>query len=387
MSGKGPTTTAKTNQDSEGESSTKSSTSSDTTGSSTTSQSGTSSTAQSGQSSTSQSGQSATAQTGQSATSSQALAQQASQTNPWDATLPGLQQLIAQLSGTATTDTFRPTYSDATMRGVAQLQDAAAGGSVGQTAQQFGAGLFGNAQAGVDTLTGAARGDNLNGNPYLQKQLDSQYGNIQNRIAEQFSSAGRLGSGMQQKVTTEALAKAANDAALSNYNTERGYQMSGAGALSNLGQAFGSMGGTLDSNSLFGAKTNLAAGQVLDAQEEANRKADLNAYDYRLNALKSLAGLGQSSTGTSQQVGQSGTTSAGQSQTATSGQSDTQSSSQSKTDSSSTSKTDSTSSTDSTTDSLTKWIQSMTGEQVNSTKTDKTSQIVGGLLAAASLFA
>ncbi len=353
MSGKGPTTTATTEQDSEGTSNTSSATSSDTTGSSTTSQSGTSTTNQSGQSST----------------KSSATGQTASTTNPWEATMPGLKNLISQLDGVATTDAFTPNYSDATMQGISQLQSAGQGPSAGLLAQQYGLSVLPQTLTGVNALTDTASGAYMNGNPYLQQALNSQYGDIQNRIAEQFSSAGRLGSGMQQKVTTEALAKAANDAMLGNYNTERGYQMQSAGQLSGLGQAFAGLSGNLDQNSLFGAKTNLAAGQILDEQDAAKRQAELNAYDYRRKAMTDYAKLGQSSTGTSSQTAQSDTASSGTSTT----------------DSSSTSQTDSTSSTDSTTDALTEWVSSLTGEQVNSTKTDKTSQIVGGLLAVASL--
>lgn len=355
MSGKGPTTTSKTNQESEGESSTDSTTKSSTTGSSTTSQSGTSSTTQSGQS----------------ATTSSAQGQTASTTNPWAATMPGLQELINQLSGVATADTFTPQYSDATQQGIAGLLRAGQGPSAGELGQQYGMMGMQQGAGGMGQLASTAAGANLYGNPFLNSALNSQYGDIQNRIAEQFSGAGRLGSGMQQKVTTEALAKAANDAMLQNYGTERGYQVSAANQLANLGQSSAGNAGTYDQNSLFGAKTSLAAGQMLDAQEEAKRKAALNAYDYRRQAMTDYAKLGQSSTGTSSQTGQSATESSAKSQT----------------DSSSKSTTDSKSETESTTDSLTKWVQSLTGEQVNSTKTDKTSQIVGGLLAAASLFA
>ena len=120
------------------------------------------------------------------------------ESNPWAPTVDAMKSQIGQLGQVATKDAFTPQYSSATMQGIGMLENVAGQKGVGDAAAGYVQSNFGNAQGGVDTLTAASRGDNLNGNPYLQKALDSQYGNIQNRIAEQFSGGGRLGSGMQQ---------------------------------------------------------------------------------------------------------------------------------------------------------------------------------------------
>ena len=98
----------------------------------------------------------------------------------------------------------------------------------------------------------------------------------------------------------EALAKAANDASLQNYNTERGYQMNAAGSLANMGQSMAGLSGQMDQNRLFGAKTMLAAGEMRDQQQEAQRQAALNAYDYQNKTLMGFGGMGGSSSGTQQ---------------------------------------------------------------------------------------
>lgn len=81
-------------------------------------------------------------------------------------------------------------------------------------------------------------GDNLNGNPYLQKALDLTRADTTNAVNGQFEGAGRYGSGMHAEILAKSIADAENQARFSNYAMERNNQL---GA---VGQAGSLMGGS-----------------------------------------------------------------------------------------------------------------------------------------------
>lgn len=117
--------------------------------------------------------------------------------------------------------------------------------------------MFNNSVTGlpqdtVDALSATARGESLNGNPYLDATFNRAARNVTERfnqdvmpnIAAQFSMAGRTGSGMNALAQGEAAGEAAD--ALSglsnsiyggNYQRERDRQLAAAGQLGGLSQA------------------------------------------------------------------------------------------------------------------------------------------------------
>ncbi len=82
------------------------------------------------------------------------------------------------------------------------------------------------------------RGDNLNGNPYLQGIIDQTTQGVTDRTNSQFSRAGRYGSGNHGAILARELAAAENSARFSNYAMERANQNAA------VGQAQGLMGGS-----------------------------------------------------------------------------------------------------------------------------------------------
>ncbi len=81
-------------------------------------------------------------------------------------------------------------------------------------------------------------GANLQGNPYLDAILGKTRENVAGSVNDQFSSAGRYGSGMHAKILADSLAAAENQARYQDYGVERGYQQDA------VGQAQGLMGGS-----------------------------------------------------------------------------------------------------------------------------------------------
>jgi hypothetical protein len=77
-------------------------------------------------------------------------------------------------------------------------------------------------------------GDNLNGNPYLQKALDLTRADVTNSVNGQFEGAGRYGSGMHAGILAKQIADAENQARFQNYAMERANQVNAVGQASNL---------------------------------------------------------------------------------------------------------------------------------------------------------
>jgi hypothetical protein len=77
-------------------------------------------------------------------------------------------------------------------------------------------------------------GDNLNGNPYLQKALDLTRADVTNSVNGQFEGAGRYGSGMHAGILAKQIADAENQARFANYSQERQNQLNAVGQASGL---------------------------------------------------------------------------------------------------------------------------------------------------------
>lgn len=77
-------------------------------------------------------------------------------------------------------------------------------------------------------------GDNLTGNPYLEKALDLTRADTTNAVNGQFESSGRYGSGMHAQILAKAIADAENQARYANYAQERQNQVNAVGQASGL---------------------------------------------------------------------------------------------------------------------------------------------------------
>ncbi len=107
----------------------------------------------------------------------------------------------------------------------------------------------GQGGAANDYLTGTARGDYLNGSPYIDSIISKGAGDIANQTNNMFAAGGRYGSGANQGVLSDSIAKYSNDLRNQNYQAERQNQLSAANALENAQQ--GRLG--LQGNLLNGA--------------------------------------------------------------------------------------------------------------------------------------
>ena len=94
------------------------------------------------------------------------------------------------------------------------------------------------AEAGIAGAQGLVNhtlaGDNLMGNPYLDKMLALTRADTTNQVNGQFESAGRYGSGQHAAILARTIADAENGARFQNYALERGYQNDAVGQASNL---------------------------------------------------------------------------------------------------------------------------------------------------------
>lgn len=101
------------------------------------------------------------------------------------------------------------------------------------------------AEAGIHGAQGVVNstlnGDSLNGNPYMQKQIDLTNRDTTNAVNSQFEGAGRYGSGMHAGILAKAIADSENQTRFANYSQERQNQINA------VGQASGLMGGAQSS--------------------------------------------------------------------------------------------------------------------------------------------
>lgn len=81
-----------------------------------------------------------------------------------------------------------------------------------------------------DTIAGRY----LQGNPYLDSQIDQTKENVSNDVLSRYSSAGRYGSAYGMGELTRQLANAENNMRFQNYAMERGYQNDAVGQAQNL---------------------------------------------------------------------------------------------------------------------------------------------------------
>lgn len=77
-------------------------------------------------------------------------------------------------------------------------------------------------------------GDNLMGNPFLEKALDLTRADTTNAVNSQYERSGRYGSGMHAGILAKAIADAENQARYANYAQERQNQLNAVGQASGL---------------------------------------------------------------------------------------------------------------------------------------------------------
>lgn len=224
-----------------------------------------------------------------------------SSANPWGPAQGPLQGIIgraSELGGDASN--FMPTFSGATMQGIAGLEQA--GQQPGAAATYLNpvvSGMGQGFQTGLDQMTRTASGANLEGNPYLREMLDYANQNTANRVNQQFSGAGRYGSGAHTGSLAREIGAQTTQALMNNYNTERGYQNAAAGTLYGGGAQGAQLAGALDQANLFDENALIQAGQMRDQIANQQRIAPMTALEWERSQIQPIGSMGGTQQGTS----------------------------------------------------------------------------------------
>lgn len=184
-------------------------------------------------------------------TSTETRNEQTTTREPYKASRPLLQRLANTSMNIAENPAmFRNSFGADTLQGFQNYRDIAS-----KSQPAYG--------VGINEIISTARGDNLYGNPYYRAALDDSLDRVEDRVNQQFSAAGRYGSGAYTRTLTDRLGEAEIAAMRDNYNFERGNQINAA----NLGLSAGVQGaGLLD-----------MVGQRQDALTAANKLAPATA--------------------------------------------------------------------------------------------------------------
>lgn len=102
------------------------------------------------------------------------------------------------------------------------------------------------------SLGGTARGDFLRGSPYLDDILSRNAQLVADKTNAMFAAGGRYGSGANQGVLADSIARSTNEILNANYQSERDRQIQAASAIGSeqqgrLGQQLGAAGGLVQS--------------------------------------------------------------------------------------------------------------------------------------------
>lgn len=233
--------------------------------------------------------------------------------NPWEAATPLLGTILdnAQKYG-ADTSMFTPSFSDATKNAAQSFINL----GTNPTAQQgLLPSLISGAQQGFgtgnQTLMTTASGGMLGSNPYLDSVLASASQKAADKVNSQFAGAGRFGSGAHTGVLGDTLGAIETNARMQNYDTERARQLNAAGLLANQGIQGAGLAGQLDTSNATQAGLLAQGGGMQDTMANAEKQAPLAATQWMAGLGVPIAGLGGTSSQTSEgtQTGtQSGTT-------------------------------------------------------------------------------
>jgi hypothetical protein len=131
-------------------------------------------------------------------------------------------------------------------------------GMIGNLAQTAGGAYRPEAAMGVAQNLNTAAGNNLMGNPFIDRMISDNATTMGTSITDQMGTMGRGGSGVHQQTLADSIGRMANDTRLQNYNTERANQMQASNAL---------VGGAQAQDSL----ANAAAGSAFNAMQTGNQ--------------------------------------------------------------------------------------------------------------------
>lgn len=211
------------------------------------------------------------------------------ESNPWAPAQSGLRDVLTKAEQYGNQpDLFRATFGqeglDALQRMGARVDNQAGQGAAGIVNQSIGPGF----QTGFGALSDTASGQYLtpDTNPYLGGLVHD----VTNQVNQQFSGAGRYGSGAH----TNSLARGVGHVLGDHYSQERARQLNAADAL--YGGGFQGIGAVPAANAAEMSDVDLLA--QIDQINQQNAQAPLRATEWQSGLTTPIASLGGTREGT-----------------------------------------------------------------------------------------
>lgn len=261
-------------------------------------------------------------------------------TNPYAAAQPLVNDVLARAQRYGNdTDLFRPEFGGTTMAGVQGLENLgrqpwmqhgvlanllngtqngfnvannvltntagggymAGGGGGGGAMAAPGLMSGGQAMAApglMSTPDTAGGGGGGSSNPYLNSVLETARRKAADSVNQQFSGAGRYGSGAHTGVLADRLGGIETTARFEDYNNERTRQLQAAGLLHGAGMQGAQLAGQYDAANMGQNAALIQAGGMRDQMANAQRQAPLTATQWMQGIGFPGAQLGQTTNGT-----------------------------------------------------------------------------------------
>lgn len=214
--------------------------------------------------------------------------------NPWGPAQGNLQDILsAGRTYMNDPNAYTPTFSQNTVDAATQMGNL---GRTPSTQQQYLPGMVRDFTSGtgdaMSTLRATANGSMLGSNPYLDQVLATSRQRAADQINQQFSGAGRYGSGANTGILADRLGAIETNARMQNYDSERGRQLNAAGLLGQYGMNGAQLAGQLDQSNKDQAGLLAASGNMFDTMDNARRTAGIDAAQRVAGLTVPIAGLG-----------------------------------------------------------------------------------------------
>jgi hypothetical protein len=230
--------------------------------------------------------------------------------NPWAASIPGLQDILSQAHGLAGVP--------GSAAAAAQQYSPQLGGLIGNLFGGAGLGGFGGQLNSAYNTASSALNPIANGsqigqsNPYTQSMLDTLANSVQNQVGDLWGRAGRSFSPGHAQALARGLGQAEAPVLFNQYNTDAQRQMEAISQL--LGAGYGTSS-ALDAGALNKVNAQMQAPSALDALNKLGMLPASNLADLSNSLYVPIAGLGGTQNTTSKtkgtQTGQTSTSGGG----------------------------------------------------------------------------
>jgi hypothetical protein len=210
---------------------------------------------------------------------------------PWAPAQPALKDILGKAQTLSNNiGLFTPTFGANTTQGLNSLGQLGASPSAAATAASPIAGqAAGNYATGANTLGQIAGGQM---NPFINDYLSKANQLTADSVNNQFSAAGRYGSGAQTTALTNAIGLQNLGALTGQFNQDQANRLSAGSTLANQGIAGAQLGQQVDAGRAGQLGLQVAAGQQQDQNALAAKQAPLNAAAYEAGLVNPIGQQG-----------------------------------------------------------------------------------------------